>query len=197
MKRLVLLSLLASLAVLGTEPSQGPFGLRRGMSKDEVVQAAGKVIKVDGDVIQLATVPRPHPDFDEYFTCISPSQGLLEILANGKTIDTSVYGTELQGEFEKIRDAISMTYGPPTQNFDFLRVGSIWNEPRDWMEGLIKKDRTLSAYWELKGLASRLKLIYLVAEPLSAGRGYLGLNYESEGWEEYVDRKQADKAKVF
>jgi hypothetical protein len=177
----------------------GPFGLRFGMTRDEVLQLVGKgAIKSEkDDTLRLTAVPRAHPDFEEYVLVFSPQQGLLKIVAAGKTIQTNGYGRDVQLAFGDIRDAISKNYGA-AKTLDNLRSGSIWDEPREWMMGLLKRERTLAAVWESDSArALHLSGIVLEAYALSTEKGYLKISYEFEGWDKYVDSLKAKAGTVF
>lgn len=184
---------------LGEGPTQGPFGLQCGMTKAQVMQIVGReaVKENKGDSLILATAPKPHSAFEEYVLIFSPDKGLLKIAAVGKDISTNGFGSEVHDAFTEIRDILSRTYGAG-ETHDFLESGSIWNEDRDWMMGLLKKERVLSAYW---GVASKLPnhitAMALTAIALSTEKGYLRLAYEFEGWDAYVDSKRAKEGEVF
>jgi hypothetical protein len=79
---------------------------------------------------------------------------------------------------------------------DFLRAGSIWKEPEDWMMGLLKDERTLVAVWE-KALPNRIHDVVLKAGALSREKGFHKLTYEFDGWNEYVDALRKKAGTVF
>lgn len=188
---------LGCISSLQAQSTQGPFGLARGMTPDAVIAKVGRasVKAFKGDLLQLSTAPAPHPSFDEYSLVFSPNNGLLKIIASSKYIQTNGFGEEIKDLFSTIKAAITKTYGMP-QAFDFLRTGSIWDEPRDWMAGLLKKERTLVAYWG-GALPYGLQDISLEAAALSTEKGYLLLSYEFMGWGDYVDSKKAKSDDVF
>ncbi len=39
-------------------------------------------------------------------------------------------------------------YGKRTK-YDYLRSGSIWDEPKDWMMSLRQEERTLALFWSI------------------------------------------------
>jgi hypothetical protein len=64
----------------------GPFGLERGMSKDQVIRLVGLNNVADryaggkysgSDLLILSSVPKPHGAFVTYALTISPKDGLL------------------------------------------------------------------------------------------------------------------------
>jgi hypothetical protein len=127
----------------------------------------------------------------------SPKQGLLKIFAIGDDISTNDFGSEVRDAFATIQNAVSKTYGQP-EVFDHLKAGSIWGEPRDWSMGLLKKERTLAAYWNQKSnTPNHINLVGLTAVGLTTQSGYIRLSYEFEGFEAYADSKSAREATVF
>jgi hypothetical protein len=176
----------------------GPFGLRRGMTQEQVIQVVGKgaVKEAKDDTLELLTVPKPHPAFEFYQLIFSPTGGLLKIIAYGNDITTNGFGERVHDSFIEIRDAISEVYGQPEGTLDFLKAGSIWNEPEYWMMGLLKEERTLATNWQ-KALPNRIYGIVLDAKALSTEKGFLHLVYEFDGWNEYVDAKKAKAGTVF
>jgi len=193
---------------IGAEPSSsehkhdskpGPFGLNYGLTRSDIIKLVGEhAIEASKEsTLTLTTVPNPYPEFEKYIAMISPEKGLLKIVAIGRNIDTNSFGEELHDKLIEIRDAVAKTYGEP-KTLDFVRSGSIWNEPRDWMMGLLKKERTLTAYWDLRSSTpNHITLVDLQAKALSMDKGYLTLSYEFEGWEAFVDSQKSKTDSVF
>lgn len=179
------------------QTSNGPFGFEAGMTRERIISLVGKdaVKSENGDVLTLKTAPKPHSRFEAYSLILSPKTGLVKIVAIGKTIRTNGYGMEIQSEFEDISKALSGTYGPG-QKMDFLRSGSIWNEPREWMTGLLKKERFLAWAWK-ENLPNNLVIVGLDATALSDEAGYLDITYEFKGFHDYLTEKKEQENKVF
>jgi hypothetical protein len=197
MKLLTLLCLTTVPVVFG----QGPFGLSWGMQREQVIQLVGnKAVdaKSAGDILYLTTVPKPNPAFESYVLLISPDRGLLKINAIGIDLRTNGFGSEVHSAFTEIADAVSGTYGTP-KIYEFLRTGSIWNERQDWMMGLLKKERTLEAFWTPpeKDTRQHITSVSLSAEALSQEKAYLRLSYEFEGFVQYEDSKKEKAKSVF
>jgi len=186
-----------------------PFGFHRGMTREQIIRlvGAGEVKASKGhpqDELRVLTAPKPHPAFEQYDLVISPSEGLLKIVAVGKDIATNGYGEEIRAEFGELSDAVARTYGTP-QIADYLKEGSIWNEPREWMTGLLKKERELFALWSPSENrigepyvepGNRVSIV-LESAALSETKGYSTLVYEFDGWSAYVLSKKAIENKVF
>lgn len=144
-----------------TEKQVGPFGLEMGISLAELSKQMKLNLK-ESNVYTTMSVPKSHKDFDNYQLIITPAHGLCKVIAFSLPIRTSVYGTELVSKFTSIEEVLSAKYGTP-ERFDFSNSGSIWNESRDWMMGLVKKERSLMTFWlntklELPNNISTIKL---------------------------------------
>lgn len=179
--------------------SAGPFGLRAGLTKSQVIQLVGKAaVKTDnGDVLTVTTLPKPHDAFEDYSLVISPQEGLLKIIAHGNNINTNGFGREVRELFMDIRDVISAKYGAPKM-LDGLVSGSLWRNDRDWMAGLVKNERHLKALWDLQSKRpNRITVLVLKADAISEDTGFLLLSYEFQGFEKYVDAKEAKAGSVF
>jgi hypothetical protein len=154
----------------------GPFGLEMGM---KLAQLPGDPKSLDGGFYKLTKVPKPHSSFESYVVRIAPSTGVCWIKGIGVDITTNSYGMELKSAFEKLRGKLDSAYGKSNLS-DLLLPNSIWNEPNDWMMGLIKKERLLAAQWGSKygsKLPSDIESITLVAFPSGRSKGYLSLEY--------------------
>ncbi|CAB5583980.1 Uncharacterised protein [Pseudomonas putida] len=169
-------------------PGTGPFGLEAGLSKDLIEKMSGQQLTM-GDETQslyiLHSPPKPNDAFEEYALVISPSVGLCQIRAIGKTIVTNNYGHQLREAFTKLQDSLAAVYGKP-KVFDWLLPGSIWNEPRDWTNALHKKDRTLVAEWHASSAAplkSGVQRINMAAFAESGDKGYLAVQYSFDNYE--------------
>jgi hypothetical protein len=159
-------------------PPATPFGLRMGLSVAELRRLGATPTQSPG-VYQMRTVPEPHRAFETYLVVASRVAGLCNIRAVGENITSNNFGEQLEGEFERLENALRSKYGAG-RRFDMLRSGSLWDEPRDWMMGLLRKDRTLETYWlpDSATLPEDLAGINLEAHALSSTEGYVSLAYE-------------------
>lgn len=193
MKNLTLAVFLISISAAATA---GPFGLNMGTSLTEL----SKQMKLKPEKLALystSSVPKAHSDFNDYRLVITPAHGLCKIIAWSKVISTSVYGTELVNKFSSLESALTTKYGNPKQ-YDILRNGSIWNEQRDWMMGLRKKERILKSYWTNEGreLPDSVQAIELEAMAINTERAVVSLVYEFKNSDQCVDwiKSQKDSA---
>jgi hypothetical protein len=161
--------------------SSGPFGLVAGTALTTMRAAYGaSALANQTGVFTLKTVPKPHSAFEQYAVVATEQQGLCRVIAIGKTVSTSAYGSELRSAFASLEDGLTAKYGPH-ETIDRLNVGSIWSEPREWMTALQKKERVLAALWSVEQgskLSNRVTSIGLEATALGNDSGYLRLYYE-------------------
>ncbi len=184
MKNSSLAAVLFSVSIAATA---GPFGLDMGTPLSEL----NKQMKLKPEkpaLYSTPSVPKTHPDFDDYRLVVTPVHGLCKIIAWSKVISTSVYGTELVSKFSDVERALTTKYGNP-KRYDFLRSGSMWNEQRDWMMGLHKKERTLASYWTNEGreLPDSIQAIELDAIAIGGGEAMVKLSYEFKNSDQCVD----------
>lgn len=163
-------------------PAEGPFGLEAGLTQKNIEDMIGAKLKPLPDSVNLYTsdkLPKQNADFEMYGLLISPKAGLCQIRAVGKNIDTDSYGLALKSRFEDLSSSLSSLYGK-AETTDLLLAGSSWKEPQDWMMGLNKKERFLSATW--KGtketpLKNNIGAISIEARANSSAQGYVYLQY--------------------
>lgn len=127
-------------------PSSGAFGVRQGMTAAEL----GAIIKLTKSrpmVFTSDTAPEPHPLFVTYRYVIGEDTGLCKVSALSKDVQSNVFGDGIKEEFKELSDALIQKYGPATFAFDRLQRGSLWTRPEDFMMGLLREDRELSATW--------------------------------------------------
>ena len=129
----------------------GPFGLDKGMTLPQLGPTAKQVAP---GKYRVTSVPKPHSAFDSFIVQVSPKTGLCWVKPMGKTISSSVYGVELKTAFGDMKGRLEQVYGA-SKTTDVLLPGSIWNEPKDWMMSLRKKERILgSVEWQRRKQAA-------------------------------------------
>jgi hypothetical protein len=185
--------LVTVLLIFSTAVQAGPFGLDMGTPLADLKRQM-KLKLVKPAYYSTHSVPKSHPDFNEYRLLVTPAHGLCKIVAWSKVVSTSVYGTELVSKFSALESALTTKYGNPTQ-YDFLREGSIWSERRDWMMGLHKSERTLKSYWtnEDRELPENVQAIELEAMAISIEQATVKLAYEFKNADDCVDWIKSQK----
>ena len=175
MKNSTLLCTVVLAIGLSGQAMAGPFGLEKGMTLKQIDNAQ----QVAPGKYKVTSVPKPHSAFDTYAVQIGPQSGLCWIKGVGKELRTSVYGLELRSAFNEMKEKLEQAYGKP-EVIDRLLPGSIWDEPKDWMMALIKKERLLAAAWSEKSKATLpidLQWVGLGARAISTNSGYIAVEY--------------------
>jgi hypothetical protein len=151
-----------------------PFGFKQGMTKAEIIAMVGEksVAAVDGDVLVLTSAPNSNPAIDKYWVIVSDTTGLAKVQVTTKNVKTNSFGEALQGEFKGLQATLENQYGE-VDTIDSLQPGSAWDDPRDWMTGLMHDERALAAVWKLEGIS-----ILEQAVALSSSEGYVRVVYE-------------------
>ncbi len=177
----------------------GPFGLDMGMSLDQLRSLTGEDPELFQDDRYEVNPPNAHDMFEAYIVQVSPKYGVVWIKAIGKDITTNGHGTQLKRAFDNLVASIERTYGNYDKT-DYLMRGSIWNEPEDFMMGIVKQDRYLGVRWlEEAGsnLPADISSIYMTAEASSSSEGHIILEYYSPNKELADNEKQAAQDAVF
>lgn len=133
-------------------PWNGPFGVQMGLSVADLEASGLKLTKMQPGIYSSETAPSPHQAFEGYNFVISSTSGLCKVNAVGKDIATNSFGESIRSTFSDLKNALTEKYGKPSNDYDFLRKGSIWRDSRDWMMALKLKDRTLESHrvwWRL------------------------------------------------
>jgi len=161
--------------------SQGAFGLEIGSTIEQLSKNGVRVTPAGPPLLyMISSVPLPHAAFEGYILTISPTVGLCSVLGSGKGITTDSFGTTLRAEFDGLAEALKARYGNPTTKVDRVLPGSIWNQPRDFMMGMLQRERTLISLWERdkkSALPSTLQEIVLGARARQSDTASIALQY--------------------
>lgn len=176
------LAALTVVMTLGIALADGPFGLEVSMKMKQLEEINGKAL--DAIVLQehlysMKVVPKPHIAFELYAVQVLPEAGLCQVRAIGKDLQTSSHGLQLKAAWQELLTALEGIYGQ-SKKTDLLLPGSIWKEPEDWMMGLLKHERFLSALWEsspTRPLKNHIQQIGLEARAKDRDSGFLFLQY--------------------
>jgi len=154
----------------------GPFGLNMGMQLSEF---KGTLKEIKPNVYRTVDVPKKHSAFEYYILRFGPESGLYYIKAIGSDISTNSFGKEVLDAFNAMEKKLENIYGK-NKRLDFLMNESIWKEARDWMPGLVRNERVLSALWSLEDgskLKDDLNTVCLTARGGNRSTGFLVVEY--------------------
>jgi hypothetical protein len=167
-----------------------PLGLTMGMKLSEF---SGLKKGTKTGLYQPAEVPKPQSAFESYGLVFGPTTGLCRIMILGKTVATSAYGTELKSAFDNLEKRLKAQYGK-NKRHDLLGANSIGDKPREFMTGLLKKERLLASYWSAEDgstMRDHLKTILIEANAYSDDKGYISVSYEFENFKNCTKELEA------
>lgn len=174
------------------------MGLNMGESISSIKSKGVKLAPASRKYMYNATnLPRPAQVVPEVLLTIHPRFGLCTLSAGSVTHDDNSFGSQTRSIFEKVKTSLASKYGEPTDSFDFVRAGSMWNAEQYFMMGLEKKERSLVSYWQKsKGsaLPQNVQIIVLTAKALSSSSGYVTVKYEASFHDQCVDAISASES---
>lgn len=124
----------------------GPLGLKSGMTRAALEQAAGEVNQVADYLFIARAVPEPLRGFDSYNLIVSPEVGLCRILTTSESITSDSAGSQLKDRFWGLKKEYTAAYGYGEVT-DWLNPLAARQEPEEWMQSLTRKNRRLSVRW--------------------------------------------------
>lgn len=145
MKRFVLIYVFVflSIAIFAS-----PFGLKMGMTIDEIAEQCEEYPSLVKDEIYLVKPIKKHPLFSYYAVYVNEKTGLYQIRAISDSISCNKYGTEIKNAFTSIKDRIAKTYGKPKVNDRYKNTAdSYYQKDEYWFYSLREGSRELSAIW--------------------------------------------------
>ncbi len=145
MKRFVLIYVFVflSIAIFAS-----PFGLKMGMTIDEIAEQCEEYPSFVKDEIYLVKPIKKHPLFSYYAVYVNEKTGLYQIRAISDSISCNKYGTEIKNAFTSVKDRIAKTYGKPKVNDRYKNTAdSYYQKDEYWFYSLREGSRELSAIW--------------------------------------------------
>ena len=174
----------------------GPFGLEMGMTPEQLRQAGVDLKPQKNGWFEARKLPKTLDAFEAYELWVEPGIGLCKLRAIGRTITSNSFGDQLKAEFDTIEQLLVGAYGQNIR-FDFLRNGSIWSDRNDWMMALLKKERTLTSFWdksEGSTMKDRVSAIALYANGMNVSRGYIDVRYEFENVDSCIEKSKSRRS---
>ena len=126
-------TLLVLTAILSFCVYAAPFGLKMGMTIDEIAeQCEEEPSHLKGDAYIIEPVKK-HPLFKYYGVYVNKENGLYQIRAMSDEIKCNKYGAEIKNAFSNMKDRIAKTYGRPkvTDKVD-MALSSIYQKDDYW-----------------------------------------------------------------
>lgn len=179
---LVLISLSASAA----DGDDALFGLRWGMTVDDVKAAGASLSKTKGDrnldFYKTSSLPKNISDFDSYWLIFADGK-LVKLQGVGKNILNDPSGSNGKERFEALRSALQQKYGTPTLNSQ--TIGNKLFEEYDEFYQCLKY--TGCGLWT-SVFSTSDKVVSIDLKGLSRGTGYIELTAEAKPqWSKALD----------
>jgi len=176
--------------------ADGPFGVTMGTPiKNYTACQPGDTVSF----YRCSTLPRTHPDMEFYIVESWPETGACFVKGIGNTISVDVYGVTLRKKVDEIAAQMSETYGKANKT-DFLMVGSIWKDPRDWSMAILKQERYYYHNWSIQTgaqLKDGITRIYVAGKALSTDKGYVVVEFYFQNAASCEDAERRAKARAF
>lgn len=182
-----------AMALVAGSATAGPFGV-----DTENFSLANYGCKSVGSptFYECPDVPNKHPDIDSYIVQYADGVGVCMVKGISVDIRDSVFGDNTMSKIEKIKIQLSSKYGEGS-DIRYLRSGSIWNEPEDWMMGLVKDERTFATEWEFSTPIDGSSIIFLAAKASNRETGYFVVEFYKADHERCDEASDADAANAF
>lgn len=169
--------------IISTFVYAAPFGLKMGMTIEEIAEQCEEEPSYVKDDIYLVKPTKSHPLFSYYAVYVNEKTGLYQIRAISDSVTCNDYGTEIQNAFNTVKDRIAKTYGKPRViNKVDASLSEYMKQDKNWFQAFKDGARQLSAIWgEKTELADNLVSVALdcVADTdfLSYDKAHLVLYY--------------------
>jgi hypothetical protein len=180
--------------------AQEPFGFDKGMTREQIIEIVGKnaIAKDKNDLpnnrLTLTTAPKAHPAFKSYVLYISPTEGLLRVVAVGNPVTTDTYGSELQKAYADVVSGISNKYGAPNGS-DGNQIPHLVTNADQWMMPPYDKDRNSASLW--RSPAPHIATMEVCARVTGRNTGYIRVVVEFVGWDQFVGERKAQLDTAF
>ena len=149
--------------LLSTFIYAAPFGLKMGMTIEEIAEQCEEEPSFVKDDIYFVKPLKKHPLFSYYAVYINEKTGLYQIQAISDSMTCNDYGTEIQNAFNSVKDRIAKTYGKPRIiNKVDASLSDYMKQDKQWLYNLKNGAQQLSAIWgEKSELADGLSRVVL------------------------------------
>ena len=199
MRQFIVLCLLA-VCIPSESFGEGIFGLKKGMTLDEIKELDfGRIEQNEDEPIAFFVEQPKKPQGTKYVIfVVIPEMGLMKVRFYW-TIEVNSYGDELKRKFDDLQSVLSKKYGKG-EKVDYLKSDSIWKDPKYYMKTLERNEREL--YWYSTDIPdpNELELEAVVIEtgvnsnlflPRGLYEGFIYLNYEFRGFSDYWYREDS------
>lgn len=159
-----------------------PFGLEKGLKAEDM---HFDIVEINPGSYCTNCPPKTHSFFSMYILRVAPISGLYWIKGVSSDIDTDSSGSILKLEADKMIERLEKIYGPAEKEL-LYSPGTIWEEPEDFMMGLVNFEIYYSATWskDSHDIPEGLESIYLGINAQNTNTGNVVIEYEFDNHDE-------------
>jgi hypothetical protein len=170
----------------------GPFGLDIGKTFNDYPEVVFE--KHKNNIYIVKRIPAPNKFFDTYVVVVSAKSGICKIRAISETTQTSKYGTELNALYNLMQDALDKKYKTTYKKklYSYLEQGSLWNEPKYYMMGLLQKEREAVTIWRANLASNNIQNITMSQTAVDQQSGFIVLDYVGVNLDDCNSETSAD-----
>lgn len=182
MKKLLTITMILILNA-HAQAADGPFGFEIGSDLSSYENCS----KGENLGFYVCTsAKKEHPGMETYVVQYFEGIGICWVKGIGKDISDNGLGYSTKGTADKLKNQVAKVYGEPTDLFDFLSYGSIWDDLDDWMMGLAQQERYYTYAWSTEDGYQKVKgidQIMISAKATSSNKGYVVIEFQGENGE--------------
>lgn len=198
MKVAAIVSVVVASFVSTESRADGPFGISMGIDASTL---PGCSLSSSGHpgMYLCKSVPKPHPDIEEYFIFSPRDVGICRIVAVGRDISDSGNGGRTRQKTDEIAAQIATSYGQWTKRWDFLHVGALFTEDVYWLMAVRKDERTYGYVWSDGNFASKnaVKELMVTAKASKSDTGYVSIQFDFSNRDKCDESKKKSEGAVF
>ena len=147
--------MLLAAAITPALVSAGPFGYEMGQA------ISGEPDGQSDNGLFYKSSSKGFAGWEHVVAHYMPQTGVCGVKAV-KLVDGDVYGNDHRTAVDSLVEILTKKYGA-FKKYDFLSHGSIWNEPRDWLMGIMKGERHYTYIRQFDDLEGNLDEILVQA----------------------------------
>ena len=193
MRYVFLATLITTLAYAAPSSAQnGPFGIEMGSTADkyDCVESGNTYLYI------CSEIPRPHSDIESYMAVHTNKLGISKIVGIGKSSEYDKTGSRTRNTIDKIAKQLSLKYGEPADDYDFLRNGSIWDEADEWAMAIRLNERYYTYTWEPENI-DNVSNILLEAKSTDGTSTYFTIGIEFNNFQTFIDEQEQEDSSAF
>lgn len=152
--------------------------------------------ELGGQLYTCTSIPKPHNAFESYTLRYHADAGLCSIVAIGKDIRENGFGTQTKKMVESLYEQVSKKYGD-VEKGDILLSTSIWNEPDEWLMGIMQKERVYNYIGDVEPPIEEIKKYGVMALATSSDVGYVVVEFHTVNYEKCEEAETRDGASSF